>query len=69
MDFIVGFPGTRKQNDSIEVVVDIITKFDDFIYIKSTYSSDYYDKIYIDYIVSLHGIPLSVTSYMRTVHI
>ena len=62
MDFIVGFPKTRGQNDSIWVVVDQMMKFAHFIPVKSTYSVEYYAKIYIDKTMSLHGIPLSIIS-------
>ena len=62
MDFIVGLPWTRRQNDSIWVVVDRMTKSAHFIPVKSTYSAKYYAKIYIDEIVSRHGIPLFIIS-------
>ena len=37
MEFITGLPRTRKQNDSIMVVVDKLSKEAHFISIKSTY--------------------------------
>jgi len=38
MDFIIGFPRTLRQNDSIMVVVDRLTKVAHFIPVKSTFS-------------------------------
>ena len=37
MDFIIGLPKSRKQNDSIMVVVDKLSKFAHFIPVKSTF--------------------------------
>ena len=39
MDFIIGFPRTSKQHDSIMVVVDRLSKVDDFIVVKYTNSA------------------------------
>ena len=60
MDFVVGLPQTQRQNDSIWVVVDRLTKSAQFIPVKSTYSAQEYARIYINEIVSLHGIPLPI---------
>ena len=62
MDFVVGLPRTRKQNDSIWVIVDRLTKSSHFILVKSTYTAKDYARIQINEIVSLHGIPLSIIS-------
>lgn len=62
MDFIVGFPRSRRQDYSIWVVVDIFTKSAHFIPMKSTDSAEDHEKIYIDEIVILLGIPLSIIS-------
>ena len=60
MNFIVGLPRTRTQNDSIWVVMDRLKKSAHFIPVKSTNLTEYYVRIYIDEMVSLHGIPLSI---------
>ena len=60
MDFIVGLPRTQKQHDSILVVVDGLTNSHRFIPIKCTYSLEYYARIFIDEILCLHGIPVSI---------
>ena len=55
MDLVVELPRTRRQNDSIWVIVDRLIKSTHFIPVKSTYSVEDYAMIYIDEIVSLHG--------------
>ena len=60
MHFVVGCPWTRRQNDSIWVVVDRLRKSAHFIHVKSTYSTEEYARININEIVRLHGIPLSI---------
>ena len=62
MVFVVGLPCTRRQYDSIWVVVDWLTKCVHFITVKSTYSAEDYARIFVDEIVCQHGILLSVIS-------
>ena len=62
MDFVVGLLRTRRQHDSIWVMVDILTKSNPFIPVKSTYKAEDYVRLYIDEIVCLHRIPLSIIS-------
>ena len=60
MDFVVGLPKTKRQHNSIWVIVDRMTKSSHFIPVKSTYRAKDYARLYIDEIVRLHGIPLSI---------
>ena len=62
MDFIVGLPLRRRQNDSIWVIVDRLAKSTHFIPVKSTYSAKEYVWLYLNEIVSLHGIHFSIIS-------
>ena len=62
MDFFVGLPQTRKQNNSIWVIVDRLTNSAHFIPVKSTYTDEDYARIYINEIVNLHRISLSIIS-------
>ena len=62
MDFVVGIMKTRRQQDSIWVIVDKMTKSAHFIPLKSTYRAEDYATLYIDEIVRWHGIPLSIIS-------
>ena len=60
MDFITGSPHTRRQHDSIWVIVDIMTKSSRFLAVKTTYLAEDYARLYINEIVRLHGVPLSI---------
>ena len=62
MDFVVGLPNTQRGYDSIWIVVDRLTKFAHFILVKATYTVAQYTQLYIDHIVSLHGVPVSIIS-------
>ena len=62
MDFITGLPLTRRQHHSIRVIVDRMTKSSRFLAVKTTYSAEDYARIYINEIVRLHGVPLSIIS-------
>ncbi|WVZ70321.1 hypothetical protein U9M48_018996 [Paspalum notatum var. saurae] len=62
MDFIVGLPRTQKGYDSIWVIIDRFTKSAHFIPVKTTYRAKQYAELYISRIVSLHGVPLTITS-------
>ena len=62
MDFMVGLSSTQRGYDSIWVVVDRLTKFTHFIPMKAAYIVAQYAQLYIDHIVSLHGVPVSIIS-------
>ncbi|WVZ85088.1 LOW QUALITY PROTEIN: hypothetical protein U9M48_032045 [Paspalum notatum var. saurae] len=62
MDFIVGLPRTQKGYDSIWVIIDQLTKSAHFIPVKTIYHAKTYAELYIARIVSLHGVPRSITS-------
>ncbi|WMV49396.1 hypothetical protein MTR67_042781 [Solanum verrucosum] len=62
MDFITGLPRTCRQHDSIWVIVDRVTKSAHFLAVKTTDSAEDYAKLYINEIVRLHGVPLSIVS-------
>ncbi|WMV13559.1 hypothetical protein MTR67_006944, partial [Solanum verrucosum] len=62
MDFVVGLPRTRRQHDSIWVIVDRLTKSTHFLPVKVSYSVEYYAKLYIKEIVKFHVAPLSIIS-------
>ncbi|WVZ76391.1 hypothetical protein U9M48_024368 [Paspalum notatum var. saurae] len=62
MDFIVGLPRTQKGYDSIWVIIDRFTKSAHFIPVKTTYRAKQYAELYISRVVSLHGVPLTITS-------
>jgi hypothetical protein len=62
LDFITGFPRTQKQNDSIMVVIDNLSKFAHFIPVKSTFKAINITEIFMKEIFRLHGIPKMVIS-------
>ncbi|WVZ76299.1 hypothetical protein U9M48_024286, partial [Paspalum notatum var. saurae] len=62
MDFIVGLPRTQKGYNSIWVVIDRFTKSAHFIPVETTYRAKQYAELYISRIVSLHGVPQTITS-------
>jgi hypothetical protein len=62
MDFLLGFPKGKKGNDAIWVIVDCLTKSMLFLPIKMTDLVDKLAKIYINEVVRLHEIPVSIVS-------
>ena len=58
MDFVSGFPLTQQKHDSVWVIVDRLTKSAHWI----DYSMDRLAELYVDEIVRLHGVPLSIVS-------
>jgi len=62
MDFIVGLPRTSKGYNSIWVIVDRLTKSAHFLPVDTRYSTKKYTNLYFDWIVTLHGVPLTIVS-------
>ena len=62
MDFVSGLPRTAKNCDSIWVIVDRLTKSAHFIPIRMDYPMERLAELYVEKIVSLHGIPSSIVS-------
>ena len=62
MDLITKLPRTKKGHDAIWVVVDRLTKSAHFLPIREDLSADKLAKIYVDEIVSRHGVPLNIIS-------
>ena len=62
MDCITRIPRTRRQHDSIWVIVDTMTKSYFFLVVKTTDSVEDYAKLYINEIVRLHEVSLSIIS-------
>ena len=62
MDFLMGLPRTEHRHDAIWVVVDRLTKSAHFIPFRATYSQKILSELYLEHIVRLHGVPLSITS-------
>ena len=62
MDFITGLPKCKKQNDSIFVVIDKLSKVAHVIPVKSTYKAVNIADIFLKEIFRLHGIPKAIIS-------
>ena len=62
MDFITSLPKSKKQNDSIFVVVDKFSKVAHFIPVKSTYKAVHIADIFLKETFRLHGIPKAIIS-------
>ena len=62
MDFLIGLPKTQKGYDSIWVVIDQLTKTAHFLPVKTTFTVAQYAQVYLDKIIPLHGVPLTIIS-------
>ena len=62
MDFVSGFPLTQQKHDSVWVIVDRLTKSPHFIPVRINYSMDQLAELYVEDIIRLHGVPLSIVS-------
>ena len=62
MDLVTRLPRSTKGYDSIWVIVDRLTKSAHFLPVRTTYTATQYVKIFLDRIVSLHGVPISIVS-------
>ena len=62
MDFVMGLPRTQKSHDAVWVIVDRLTKSAHFLPVRMDYSLDRLARLYIDEIVRLHGVPVSIVS-------
>ena len=62
MDFVTGLPRSPRGHDTVWVVVDRLTKMTHFLPIRVTDSVEALCLIYIQEIVRLHGVPISIIS-------
>ncbi|KAI3802152.1 hypothetical protein L1987_30279 [Smallanthus sonchifolius] len=62
MDFITKLPRTSSGYDSIWVIIDRLTKSAHFLPIREDYRVEKLARIYIDEIVSRHGVPVNIIS-------
>ena len=62
MDFVISLPRTQTDHDAIWVIVDRLTKSANFLTIRSTFSLDRLTRLYIDEIVKLHEVSVTIVS-------
>ena len=60
MDFVMDLPTTVGGYDSIWVVVDRLTKSTHFIPVRVKYKAEKLAELYINQIVRLHKVPISI---------
>ena len=62
MDFIIGLSIISRQNDSIMIMVDRLSKVSHFIAVLSANSSSEVAQIFIREIVRLHDVSMKIIS-------
>ena len=62
MDFVVGLPHTQTDYDAIWVIVDRLIKSAHFLAIHNNFTLDRLAKLYINEIVKLHEVSISIVS-------
>ena len=62
MDFVCGLPNTRRKHDAIWVIVDRLTKSAHFLQIRMDQKLDTLIGLYIQKIVRLHRVSVSIIS-------
>ena len=63
MDFVVGLPRSQENHDAISVIVDRLTKMAHFIAYNMMYSVERLNRSYIQHIVCLHGVLVTIVLY------
>ncbi|GJW45977.1 putative reverse transcriptase domain-containing protein [Tanacetum coccineum] len=62
MDFVTKLPRTSSRHDIIWVIVDRLTKSAHFLPMREDYKMDRLARLYLNEIVSRHGVPISIIS-------
>ena len=62
MDFVTRLPRTRRQHDAIWVIVDRLMKSAHFLPVRNDDPLDKLAQLYVEEIVILHGVPISIVS-------
>ena len=62
MDFVTGLPRIQRQHDAIWVIVDRLTKSAHFLPVNVKDSLETLAQLYVNEIVRLHGVPVSIVS-------
>ena len=60
MDLVTRLLRTTNEFDSIWVIHDRLTKTAHFLPVHMTYTTAQYARLYLDRIVPMHGVPISI---------
>ncbi|GJY05711.1 putative reverse transcriptase domain-containing protein [Tanacetum coccineum] len=60
MDFVTKLPRTSNGHDTIWVIMDQLTKSAHFLPMREDYKMDRLARLYLNKIVSRHGVPISI---------
>ena len=63
MDFVTHLPRTSRGDDAVWVIIDRLTKSAYFLAMRITFTLEEFCRLYMQEIVWLHGIPISIVSY------
>ena len=62
MDSVTHLPRTLRKHDAIWVIMDRLTKSAHFLMVRTTFALEEFRWVYIQEIVLLHGVPVSIVS-------
>ena len=62
MDFVTHLPRISRKHDAVWVIVDRLTKLTHFLAMQMTFTLEEFCRLYIQEIVRLHGVPISIVS-------
>ena len=62
MDFVTHLPRTQQKYDAVWVIVNRLTKSAHFLVVRMTFALERFYRLYIQEIVRLHGVPVSIMS-------
>ena len=62
MDFVTHLPWTVRKQDGVWVIVDRLTKSAHFLTVQMTFTLEEFCRLYIQEIVQLHGVLVSIVS-------
>ena len=59
MDFVTHLPWTSRGHDVVWVIMDHLTKSSHFLAMRMTFTLEKFGRLYIRYIIRLHGVSVS----------
>ena len=62
MDFVTHLPRTPRRQKAVWVIVDQLTTSTHFLAVRMTFTLEQFYLLYIQEIIQLHGLPVSIVS-------